>query len=259
MLMKIGYVGDGPLAAAAARRLAQSHSLVHAPAAAKCDVIFICAASQSEARDALFSLGLSSGKIVIDQTPRDPDETRANAQEFRKHGVVLLDAPIHCERTEAMPEATAITCGGPAEAFASVRPLLECITPKVVYCGEAGSGQAARLVICAVAACNRLVTYECAAVGVKNGLAMEHMAEVLNRSSGYNSAAARVLPALASGGRTTDTTLGAMIEDLGLASRLAMRCGAPLLVANVGRSIFELAAAELGANASLDALAPPRA
>lgn len=269
--MNAGYVGDGPLAAAAARRLAQTHEVARAGAAANlhqlarnCGVIFICAASQSEAREALFSSkglaqGLAPGKIVIDQTPGDPDQTRANAHELRKQGVVLLDAPIHCERIDAMPEATAITCGGPAEVLASVRPLLECISPKVVYCGDTGNGQAARLVICAVAACNRLVTYECAAVGVKNGLAMEHMAEVLNRSSGYNSAAARVLPVLASGGQTTDTTLGAIVEDLRLASRLAMRCGAPLLVANVGRYIFEAAAAELGAAASLDAVARPRA
>ena len=265
--MKIGYVGDGPLAAAAARRLAQTHEIARPGADASlvqlardCEVIFICAASQREAREVLFSAkGLASGTVVVDQTPGDPDQSQANAAELGKQGVVLLDAPIHCERIEAIPEATAITCGGPAEVFASIRPLLECITPQVVFCGDTGSGQAARLVISAVAACNRLVTYECATVGLKNGLAMEHMAEVLNRSSGYNSAAARVLPVLASGGQTTDTTLGAIVEDLRLASRLAMRCGAPLLVANVGRTIFEAAAAELGADAILDAVARPRA
>ena len=254
--MKVGYVGNGPLATAAARRLAQTHEVVRADAW-NCDVIFVCAASPDDVRDMLFpsrgiAHGLVPGKIVVDQTPGDPDEARANGQELRGHGVVLVDAPIHCERIDAIPEATAITCGGPAEVMPTVRPLLECITPKVVYCGDTGNGQAARLVISAVAACNRLVTYECAAVGAKNGLAMEHMAEVLNKSSGYNSAAARVLPVLATGGQTTDLTLGTMVRELRMVSRLAVRCGAPLLVANVGRSIFEAAAAELGANASLD-------
>lgn len=250
--MRIAYVGTGPLADAAARRLARAHEVARA-GAGNCAVIFLCAASQSEA---LLSLqGLAAGQIVIDQTPGDPDQARANADELREKGVVLLDAPIHCEHVDAMPEATAITCGGPAEVFAAVRPILECICPKVVYCGDTGSGQAARLVIAAVAACNRLVTYECAAVGLANGLALEHLAEVLNRSSGYNSAAARVLPALARGGKTADIALGAIVEELRLASRLAARCGAPLLLANVGRSIFEAAAAELGTTASLDELA----
>ena len=241
--MRLGYVGDGPLAAAAARRLAQLHEVVRA-GAWNCDVVFTCGASQEE-------LLSSTAKIVIDQTPRDPHQTRAIADELRRRGAVLLDAPIHCERIDAMPEATAITCGGPAEVVATVRPLLECICPKVVYCGDTGSGQAARLVIGTVAACNRLVTYECAAVGLKNGLARENMAEVLNRSSGYNSA----LSVLESSGRTTDITLGDMIEELRMASRFAMHCGAPLLLANVGRGVFEAAAARRGTAASLDELA----
>ncbi len=167
----------------------------------------------------------------------------------------MLDAPIHCERIDAMPEASAIMCGGPHDAVQSVRTILEAICPKIVHCGDTGSGQAARLVVAAVAACNRLITYECATVGVKNGLTIEHMAAVLDRSSGSNSATARVLPVLATAQPTTDVPLAAVAEDLTRASRLAMRSGAPMLVANLACAMVETAAAQLGADATLDALA----
>lgn len=275
--MNIGYLGNSPIATAAARTLIEGHRVIVfgpiynrtleesgavvaenlAHLARSCDVIFIGLSSQAEVREALFASdglaqALSAGKIVIDQTPGDPDQTRAIGDELRKRGVVFLDAPIHCERADAMPDTAAIMCGGPIDRVESVRPLLEAICPKVIYCGDTGSGQAARLVVAAVAACNRLVTYECAAVGVQNGLAIEHMATVLNRSSGYNSASARILPVLATGGRTADVSLGAVVEDLKMASRLAMRCGAPMLVANLASCILESAATELGATSGLD-------
>lgn len=216
-----------------------------------CDVIFLGLATQEEVRAALFgpaglAPALAAGKIVIDQSAGEPDQSAQLGAELDKIGVVLLDAPIHTESTATLPETAAILCGGPAGAVARLRPLLESICPVVIHCGDAGAGQATRLVVAAVAACNRLVTYECAAVGVQNGLAIEHMAKVLNGSSGYNSGSARILPVLASGGDTADVTLGAVAADLKMASRLAMRCGAPLMVANLAGSILEGAASELG-------------
>ena len=117
-------------------------------------------------------------------------------------GITLVDAPLHTENTEAIADASAIFFGGPADVLGSVRPILEAVCPKVIHCGDAGSGHAMRLVVAAIAACNRLITYECAAMGAKNGLTVADMATVLNKSSGYNSASARVLPALAANAQT---------------------------------------------------------
>jgi 3-hydroxyisobutyrate dehydrogenase len=112
-----------------------------------------------------------------------------------------------------------------------------------------------RLVVAAIAACNRLITYECAAMGVRNGLTIADMATVLNKSSGYNSASARVLPALAANERTADVTLGSWADDLRKASALAMRYGAPMLIATMARSTLDAAANRLGASSIVDRLA----
>jgi 3-hydroxyisobutyrate dehydrogenase len=278
--MKIGYAGKGPLAAATARGLAKSHQVVvfashhdrallesgAAPAtnvgelARSCDAIVLSLESQAAVGDLLLgSQGIANalgrGKIVIDMTAGDPDEARSLSRGLEKLGVTLLDAPIHCERSEELSEVAAIMCGGPADVVESMRPVLEAICPNVVYCGESGHGHAAKLVVAAVAACNRLITYECACVGIKAGLAIEHMAAVFNKSSGSNSATARVLPGLGVNASTTDVSLSASLEELKLASRLAMRCGAPFLIANHASSVAQAAASQFGDAATLDAIA----
>ena len=277
--MKVGYVGLDARGVPLARRLMIGHQL-HAhdegqdalreiekegaraveslPAlASACEVIMICSQSSAHARAMLFgkdglSAGLSPGKIVIHQTPADPNETRRIAADLLRSGVLLIDAAVQCESSGAGEGASAVFCGGPAQAVESVRSLLEAICPTVLHCGDAGIGHAMKLVTSAVAACNRLITYECAAMGVKNGLTVKDMSAVINISSGSSSASERILPELASGGRTADLQLDQVVQELRLASSMALTCGAPMLIANLARTIFEAGANQLGATASLD-------
>jgi 3-hydroxyisobutyrate dehydrogenase len=272
--MKIGIVGGSPLAALVARQLAQSHSvLVHTgnatPAgttaaaslrdlAVSADVVFMAAANDAQAANILFgaeglSSGLSAGKTVIDQTPGDPDAARRFASELQQRGVGWIDAPLHCELLDAIADVGAILCGGSAQAIADMRPLLETICPKVVHFGEAGTGRAARLVVGAIAVCNRLVTYEAAAMGRANGLSVADMATVLNRCSGSSSATARVLPSLDSGDPTADAPLPQVVEELRLATLLGTRVGAPMLVANLAHGLLMPALRDGDAMATLDA------
>jgi 3-hydroxyisobutyrate dehydrogenase len=81
------------------------------------------------------------------------------------------------------------------------------------------------------------------------------MAAVFNKSSGYNSATARVLPALKVNAPTSDVSLAANLDELKLASRLAMRCGAPFLIANYATSVAQAAASQFGDAATVDAIA----
>ena len=115
-------------------------------------------------------------------------------------------------------------------------------------------GRTCHLVVSAVAACNRLVTLECATIGLKNGLSLGDMATVLDASSGYNSAIARVLPALETAARTADVDLGSAVKELKLAVELGKRSSAPMLVANVACATFEGAANVLGNDATIDAM-----
>ncbi|TAL93157.1 MAG: NAD(P)-dependent oxidoreductase [Paraburkholderia sp.] len=248
-------IGDGSFPYDGAQRVETASDLAKGT-----DIVVLCTDSDA-ARDALLNsadwikAGSAQPPILVDMSQGDPDETRLSSQALSELGITLVDAPLHTENTAAIEEASAIFFGGPTTVFESLRVVLETVCPKVLHCGEVGAGHAMRLVVAAIAACNRLVTYECAAMGARNGLAMADMATVLNKSSGYNSASARVLPALASNTRTADVTLGSWANDLRKASSVGMRYGAPMLIATMARSTLDAASNRLGEWSHIDRLA----
>jgi 3-hydroxyisobutyrate dehydrogenase len=278
--MKIGLVGSGSLARFVGRRLAEKFDVLsfdmanegtvsvergnagESPAelARELDVLLVCAEPIDGINAALvgpdgFAARMKPQSVVVDFGLADPDKIRSLAQELKKVEVSFVDAALHTENAQEIHEFSALLCGGAKETVRSLHAVLEAICPSVVHCGDEGSGQAARLVVATVAACNRLITYECAAMGAANGLTLVDMCAVLNKSSGYNSATARVLPALAAGAHVADVTLGAVSRDLALASTVAMRYGAPMFIGTLVRSLVDAASNRLGATSSLDELA----
>jgi 3-hydroxyisobutyrate dehydrogenase len=277
--MKIGLIGSGPLAGFIGRQLAGKFDVVtfdlaeqggfhtEKPEAAKSaaaiaresDVVLVCA----EASDGISAMlvgpegvpaEMKAGSIVVDFGQADPDKTRSLARDLESADITLVDAALHTENMQAINESSAILCGGERGAVESLQEVLKAVCPTVVYCGDVGSGQAARLVVATVAACNRLITYECAAMGAANGLTLADMGIVLNKSSGYNSASARVLPALVSGTPVADVTLREVSYDLALASTVAMRYGAPMFIGTLVGSLVNAASNRLGGGSSLDDL-----
>jgi 3-hydroxyisobutyrate dehydrogenase len=275
----IGLAGSGDVAAFVARQLAKQYDVrirntgndrlicdgaeevqSIARLVIGADVVVLCTDSD-EVRATLLGdpewlkANSAAQRIVIDMGQSDPDEAKKLAAVLSEAGITLVDAPMYTENTDAIESESAILFGGPATALDSVRSILETVCPKVVPCGGVGNGHAMRLVVAAIAACNRLITYECAAMGARNGLAMADMATVLNKSSGYNSASARVLPALATNKRTANATVGSWAEDLRKASAVGMRYGAPMLIATMARSTLDAASNRLGESSNIDKLA----
>ncbi|CAN7349695.1 NAD-binding protein [Variovorax sp. LjRoot178] len=220
-----------------------------------CDVLVLGAGAGQDFGDQAANWTRATfGRIatVIDQRVVDPERTREFAVALQRSGVALVDAPIHCEKVEEFPQLAATLCGSSHDAFASVKPLLEAMGAKVIHFGASGTGHAARLLVGAAATCNRMATCEGAAAGFANGLSIADMAMVLNRSSGVNSGTERVLPHLGTGGRTTEMPLADVAEEMRLVSQLAMRAGAPLLLANVVGELCRSLANGLADGATFD-------
>lgn len=280
--LRVGYVGLGAMGGALARRLLLSRPLtvydvnpstvaamvrdgaVAAPDAASlardCDVIMTCVPTSAIARQAIFgpgglAEGLSPGKIAIDQTTGDPAETVAIARDLNRIGVEMIDAPVSGGTRGAVAGTIAIICGGPSDTFARVAPLLGEISPNIVHCGGIGTGHAAKLVQNAVAACNRAITLECVAAAFRGGLSLDQMIEPVVAGSGWNGGAERIIPALRDDSPTTDFAMGLMVKDLKLACAIGSEFGAPMMVPNIVRGLFQTCANERGADKNLDEIA----
>jgi 3-hydroxyisobutyrate dehydrogenase len=278
----IGYVGLGAMGTALARRLLLSHKVyVHdvrpetgkeleadgaivardLPSLAQaCDVIMICVPDSSVVREVIFgenglAAGLTSGKIIVDQTTGDPAITRETAAELQAFGVSLVDAPISGGPGGAAAGTLATICGGPPDVYARVLPVLTSISPHVIYCGDTGYGHIAKLVKNCIGACNRLITYEAVAMGLRVGLELTDIEQVINNGgSGWSATFERIMPVLRSGGRSATLRLELMAKDIGLATGAGMSCGAPMFIANSVRSIVEAGVNEFGGSANIDEL-----
>lgn len=113
----------------------------------------------------------------------------------------------------------------------------------------------AKLLTKAVATCNLLITYECAAVGVRYGLSLDLMARVILKGGAWNGAAERVLPVLSAGGQHSGDQLKDVHAGLVQLTHLARSCGAPLNVCDLVRCLVEAGRTQLGAQDDLDAMA----
>lgn len=281
--MQLGYVGLGAMGGALARRLMLSHQLRvldlnpeavatfadngaipvqdGASLARECDIVLLCLPRSSDVRDAIFGEGgllegLEPGKVVVDQTSGDPDQTRQMAAELADKGITLIDAPVSGGPAGADAGTIAIMVAGPMEAYATVKPYLESISPNVVHCGDTGNGHVVKLVNNTIAACNRIGMLEAVAMGRKYGLSLEIMNDVINKSSGRSGATERLLPAMIAGEDASNFGLALMHKDVSLATQLGINCGAPMFLHNVLRGLLQTGLYERGEGANLDEMIP---
>ncbi len=281
--MELGYIGLGAMGGALARRLMLSHKIrvldlrpdaveefakngaiptqSGAAMARECDVILTCLPRSADVREAIFGEGgllegLEPGKIVVDQTSGEPDETRRMAAELAEKGIILIDAPVSGGPAGADAGTIAIMAGGPVEVFEKVKPIFESISPNVIHCGDIGNGHVVKLVNNTIAASSRLATLEAVAMGRKYGLSLDLMTEVINKSSGQNSTSLNALPKMLKGEPTSNFGLALMLKDVGLATQLGAKCGAPMFIANLVRGMLQTSVHDYGEDANMDATIP---
>jgi 3-hydroxyisobutyrate dehydrogenase len=193
-------------------------------------------------------------EVIVDFTRRPVAAHRRNAVELSHRGVALLDATLACPPSASGRQAQAVFFGGSEAAFRICRPLFDATGRHPIYCGSEGAGEIARIVANSVAACNRAIVYENAAVGVKFGLDPSRMGPALNEGSGWSAEGAGILAELESGAATTAAALDSVTDDLRALLSLAMDHGAPVLVAAQVLAMHEAQKHTSGPGATLDAL-----
>lgn len=91
------------------------------------------------------ALGLSEGKTVVDMSSIAPLATKDFAARIKEKGCGWVDAPVSGGEVGAKNAALTIMCGGSAEDFERVKPLLDTMGKSVTLIGDAGAGQTAKV------------------------------------------------------------------------------------------------------------------
>lgn len=226
-----------------------------------CEVVFTSLPTPAIVREAALSAdGLfARGKpnAFCDLSTSGPRLAQEIAAALSPQGVACFDAPVSGGIKGAKEATISIMVGGPQAAYeALLRPLLEAIG-KPFYMGEApGAGQTMKLVNNLLGAVAIGVTAEGMAFGIKQGLDPEKMIEVLNQSTGINSATRdkwprSVLP------RTFDFGFAAALslKDTRLLMAEAEAAGVPLPLGRIVERYLEQTLAREGADADFTAIA----
>ena len=121
--------------------------------------------------------------------------SRDIAAKMQAAGKVFLDAPISGGPPGAEAATLGIMCSGDKATFDALKPALDAISGKAVFLNEnPGAAQTMKLVNNIISFGNLSVALEAMTLGAKAGLDPEQMIEVINASSGRNSATETKIP-----------------------------------------------------------------
>ena len=87
----------------------------------------------------------SPGTLFIDSSTIDVESARAAHKLAEDAGMISLDAPVSGGVGGAQAATLTFMAGGEAPAFAMAEPVLSQMGKRVVHCGAAGAGQAAKI------------------------------------------------------------------------------------------------------------------
>lgn len=111
-----------------------------------------------------------AGNIVIDMTTSEPTLAKKIYTHAQTLGVEALDAPVSGGDVGAQNGTLSIMVGGNEHAFNQVVPVLQQFGANIVYQGEAGAGQHAKMCNQIVIASGMIGVCESLAYGLKAGL-----------------------------------------------------------------------------------------
>src|SRR3954471_18774290 len=145
--------------------------------------------------DAIVAAEGSVVDTLIDLSTIGPAAASEAAAVLESVGITYCDGPVSGGAAGARAATISLMFSGPAEVLEAHRPLLESFTGNVFHVGDrAGQGQAMKLANNFLSATALAATSEAVAFGMANGLDIATMIDVLNVSTGRNSATTDKFP-----------------------------------------------------------------
>jgi 3-hydroxyisobutyrate dehydrogenase len=139
--------------------------------------------------DQIVDLENRRATVVIDLSTVGPVAAQDAAARLEKVGVTYADGPVSGGVAGARARTISLMFGGPTELFESHSEVLAAFAGNVFHVGElAGQGQAMKLLNNFLSATALAATSEAFALGQAYGLELQTMLDVVNVSTGRNSA-----------------------------------------------------------------------
>lgn len=125
-----------------------------------------------------------AGALFIDSSTISVTDAREVHEFAESRGAVQVDAPVSGGVKGAAAGTLAFMVGGTDEALQRARPVLEPMAGKVIHCGAAGAGQAAKVCNNMVLAVQQIAISEAFLLAEKLGLSAQALFDVITGATG---------------------------------------------------------------------------
>src|SRR5689334_20982233 len=189
---------------------------------------------------------MTKGALIIDCSTIDVESARQAHALAAKHGIASIDAPVSGGTGGAKAATLTFMCGGEEGAFATAKPILEKMGKKIVHCGGAGAGQAAKICNNMILGISMIAVGEAFALGEKLGLSHQALFDVASTSSGqcwslttYCPVPGPVPASPANNGYRPGFATALMLKDLTLSQDAAKAAGAATPLGQHAQEIYQ--------------------
>jgi 3-hydroxyisobutyrate dehydrogenase-like beta-hydroxyacid dehydrogenase len=210
-------------------------------------------------RVALGEAGIAQGPrvtIVIDLSTTGPSTATRVAEGLGARGIQWVDAPVSGGVNGAREGTLAVMVSCPRTVLQAIQPILATFG-KVFFVGEKpGLAQVAKLGNNLLAAAALVISSEALAMGVKAGLDAKVMIDIINASSGRNSATEDKFPrAILPGTFDFGFATGLSYKDVRLCVDEAEALGVPMVLGAVVRQMLVVTNAKFGPDSDFTSIA----
>ena len=255
-LLKKGYAlsvfDTNPAAAANLIAAGAKGAASAAEAIANADVVFTSLPGTPEVEPFYLAAGgaiekAKIGATLIDLSSVLPSTPRKIEAAAKARGLKFLEAPVSGGVTGARAATLAVMTGGDANVLEPVLPLLESIGKNIYHVGPSGAANTIKAIHKMLSTVNACALMEGLVVGLKAGLDLKTMAEIIKNSSGNSNAIPRVERALIPRDFEPGFKVALMNKDLNTFHAIAKEVHAPVSFSNMAQHYQQSAlAAGLG-------------
>ncbi len=232
-----------------------------AEVASVADVVFISLPTPDVVRQVVLGgnggiINGSSVRLVVDLSTTGPGVAIEVAAALAERRIGWVDAPVSGGMSGAKAGTLAIMVSCPTPALQAVEPVLK-VFGRLFHAGEKpGLAQTAKLANNLLAATALVATSEVMAMGVKAGFDARVLVDIINASSGRNSASQDKFPrAILPGSFDFGFTTGLSYKDVRLCIEEAEALGVPMVVGAAVRQMLAVTKARFGADSDFTHIA----
>jgi 3-hydroxyisobutyrate dehydrogenase len=185
------------------------------------------------------------GTLFIDSSTIDVADARAAHAAAAHAEMQSVDAPVSGGTGGAAAATLTFMVGGTADAFANAQPTLASMGRKIVHCGDAGAGQAAKICNNMILGISMIAVGEAFVLGEKLGLTHQALFDVASTASGQCWALTTNCPvpgpvptSPANRGYTPGFATALMLKDLKLSQDCAQTFGADTAMGRLATQLY---------------------